>query len=392
MSRPLAAAHGAALEVLRYTARGPNGPLPRTAGWGYAEPYTRDWMISALGILASGDEALIEVIRRMLLALSTAQSPRGQIPGLADAPEDLGSSDTTPLFLIALALYRQVRGEPDFLADAAERAWTWLTYQIPDHRYLVVQQPTTDWRDEQWVLGHSLYVNTLVYLAHRLYGAEEEAAGLRARLRRPIRVQQEARADPDDPHGAEGLAVPGAPYFGLWAYKVWGSTRFDLLGNSLAILSRLVDLPRARAIVAWIEETCERLRAANLLVGNLPPCLIPYITPAEPDWHSRYAEFNRPGEYHNGGVWPFVCGFYVAALVAAELPELAEQKLAALTELVRPARSHPVEWGFNEWMRAQDGQPCGEDWQVWSAAMYLYAHAAVVAGRPPLLPGPTLAY
>lgn len=389
MSRPMANARAAALEVLHYTARGPHGLLPRTAGWGYAEPYTRDWMISALGILASGDAELIEVIRRMLLALAAAQSPLGQIPGLADAPQDLGASDTTPLFLIALALYRKVRKDPNFLADSANLAWTWLTYQIPDNRYLVVQQPTTDWRDEQWVLGHGLYVNTLVYLAHRLYGPEEAAAGLRAQLYRPM--QLEGRNGPESSPGADGLAVPGAPYFGLWAYKVWGSTRFDLLGNSLAILSGLVDLPRARAIVAWVEETCARLRADNLLVGDLPPCLIPYIWPTEPDWHSRYAEFNRPGEYHNGGVWPFICGLYVAALVAAGLPELAQQKLAALTALVRPARSHPVGWGFNEWIRAQDGQPCGEDWQVWSAALYLYAHAAVVTGHAPFLPGPTLA-
>lgn len=383
MATPFSATRAEALEVLHHAARGPDGLLPRTAGWGYAEPYTRDWMIAAPGVLASGDPVLVEVIHRMLLALAAAQSLHGQIPGLADAPEDRGSSDTTPLFLIGLALYRQVSGEPDFLAEAAARAWTWLAYQIPDERYLVVQQPTTDWRDEQWVLGHGLYVNTLVYLAHRLYGAEAEAAGLRAQMDRPM--QAEAH---DDSSGAGGLTIPGAPYFGLWAYKVLGSPRFDLLGNSLAILSGLVDRARARAIVAWVEEACARLRAGGLLVGDLPPCLIPYITPTERDWQPRYAEFNRPGEYHNGGVWPFICGFYVAALVAAGLPELAAQKLAALTALVRPARSHPVAWGFNEWIRAQDGRPCGEDWQVWSAALYLYAHAAVVTGRAPFLPGP----
>src|SRR6476469_4538940 len=182
-------ARRAALDVRHHNARGPRGALPRTAGWGYAEPYTRDWMIAALGILAEGDPALVAVIRRMLLALAAAQSPHGQIPGLADAPADLGSSDTTPLFLIGLALYRQVAGEPDFLAGAATRAWAWLAYQSPDDSSLVAQQPTSDWRDEQWVLGHGLYVNTLVYLAHRLYGADGPAAGLRAQLDRPMQLE-----------------------------------------------------------------------------------------------------------------------------------------------------------------------------------------------------------
>jgi hypothetical protein len=36
-----------------------------------------------------------------------------------------------------------------------------------------------------------------------------------------------------------------------------------------------------------------------------------------------------------------------------------------------------VEFGFNEWHRAQDGTAQGEDWQSWSAAMYLYAAACV---------------
>jgi len=56
---------------------------------------------------------------------------------------------------------------------------------------------------------------------------------------------------------------------------------------------------------------------------------------------------------------------------------LARKKLQALTELVRPARQQTVAFGFNEWFRATDGQPCGQDWQTWSAAMYLYAAACV---------------
>jgi hypothetical protein len=35
-------AKGAALRVLLHNARGPFQGLPRTAGWGYPEPYTRN--------------------------------------------------------------------------------------------------------------------------------------------------------------------------------------------------------------------------------------------------------------------------------------------------------------------------------------------------------------
>jgi hypothetical protein len=57
--------------------------------------------------------------------------------------------------------------------------------------------------------------------------------------------------------------------------------------------------------------------------------------------------------------------------------DLARRKLLALTELVKPWHENQAEWGFNEWIKAQTGQPSGRDWQTWSAAMYLYAAQCV---------------
>ena len=93
----------------------------------------------------------------------------------------------------------------------------------------------------------------------------------------------------------------------------------------------------------------------------------------DPDWHDRYETYNRPGEYHNGGVWPFVCGFYIAALVALGRFDAAENRLEFLTDLVRLSTRPSLKFGFNEWISATSGTPKGEDWQTWSAAMYLYA-------------------
>jgi glycogen debranching enzyme len=84
-----------------------------------------------------------------------------------------------------------------------------------------------------------------------------------------------------------------------------------------------------------------------------------------------------PGEYHNGGVWPFVSAFYIAACVAAGRLRLAERRLLALTHMVKPAKQQDLDWGFNEWIKAQTGEPSGQNWQTWSAAMYLYAAACV---------------
>lgn len=47
-------AKNGALDVLLHNSQGPFFNLPRTAGWGYPEPYTRDLMIASLGILVTG--------------------------------------------------------------------------------------------------------------------------------------------------------------------------------------------------------------------------------------------------------------------------------------------------------------------------------------------------
>jgi hypothetical protein len=371
-------AREAAVEVLLHNAHGPYRGLPRAAGWGYPEPYTRDIMISSLGIFVSGNKRLIRALRRALEAAAHNQSRLGHVPSLVHDPDDRGASDCTPLFLMAVAIFRQVTGEPDFLEPAVCKAMTWMEYQSPSDRVIVVQAPTSDWRDEQWVLGYGLFVNTVVYSYLSLLGHQERAATLKEQMARFT-----VKGDRQNRHVHEGLVVRSKPYYALWSYKVYSSERFDLLGNSLAVLSGIASPTRARDLVAWVETECTSLREREDLAVDLPPNLFPYVRPDDPDWMPRYDRYNQPGEYHNGGIWPFVCGFYVAALVAAGKQKLAEKKLLEMTRLVRPSRVEDVEFGFNEWIRAQDGTPQGQDWQTWSAAMYLYALECVRSRRTP---------
>jgi hypothetical protein len=239
---------------------------------------------------------------------------------------------------------------------------------------MVAQQPTSDWRDEHWVLGHGLFVNTLVFGYLKSLGDPDRALELQRAVNGP-----DDRIAPSQP--VEGLAVRGRPTYAMWSYKVLRDERCDLLGNSLAILTGLASPTRSRHMITWIEAQCAALRDSGNLAVGLPPCFFPFVLPTDSDWHPRYGLYNLPGNYHNGGIWPFVCGFYVAALVAAGRQGLAEEKLRALTELVKPAREAKVAYGFNEWFRAQDGVPSGQDWQTWSASMYLYAATCVERGK-----------
>jgi len=361
-----------ALGVLLHNNHGGYRNLPRTAGWGYPEPYTRDLMICSLGILTTQNKRLLKSLRRVLVMLAKNQSELGHIPSLVHDPQDRGSSDATPLFLMAVGIYRKVMGENDFLEEAIQKALRWMEYQSPPNRYLVSQLPTSDWRDEQWVLGYGLFVNTIVYVYLRLFGQVERAINVKKAMERFA-----VKGDRQNRHIHEGLVLRSKPYYAMWSYKVYRSERFDLLGNSLAILSGIARPSRAQKLIAWIEAECKAMRQREELAVDLPPNFFPYVREEDPDWMPRYKKYNQPGEYHNGGVWPFICGFYIAALVSAGKFTLARKKLLSLANLVKQSRQADVEFGFNEWHRAQDGTPQGQDWQSWSAAMFLYAAACV---------------
>ncbi len=374
----IAQAKQSAIEVLIHNAHGPFQGLPRTAGWGYPEPYTRDLMIATLGIAVSGNKELIKSHRKVLETLAKNQTEHGHIPSLVHDRHDRGASDTTPLFLLAVSIFRKLTGEKDFLEEEVRKSLTWMAYQSPADRVLVAQQPTTDWRDEQWVMGFGLYVNTIVYSYLRLLGFYERADKLHQSM---DYFTISSRIKPQ--HVPEGLMIRHKPYFALWSYKIYSSERFDLLGNSLAILSGISAPTRTEEIIHWIEVHSDQMQKNGDLGVDLPPNLFPYIMPEDPDWRPRYAEFNQPGEYHNGGIWPFICGFYIAALVAAGRYKLAEKKLFALTRINKIPRDENLSFGFNEWFKAQDGTPCGQDWQTWSAAMYLYAAKCVEEQKTP---------
>jgi len=286
--------------------------------------------------------------------------------------DDRGASDTTPLFLLCAGIFRKVTGEEDFLHEAVDKSLVWMEYQSPSNRFLVAQQPTSDWRDEQWVNGYGLYVNTLVYSYLRILGQHERADKVRQEMGRFT-----ISSDINHHHKYEGLVIKHKPYFAFWTYKIYSNESFDLLGNSLAILSGMASQSRAEEMISWIESECSGMKKRGELAVDLPPNFFPYVKPEDTDWLPRYNLFNKPGEYHNGGIWPFICGFYVAALVAAKRYKLAEEKLVALSYLVKISATGTVDFGFNEWIKAQDGKPKGQDWQTWSAALYLYAAKCV---------------
>jgi glycogen debranching enzyme len=73
-------------------------------------------------------------------------------------------------------------------------------------------------------------------------------------------------------------------------------------------------------------------------------------------------------QYHNGGIWPMVGGFWIAALVTAGR---IEQARVELTKLARVCSLR--NWAFTEWLHGKTFAPRGMAGQSWNAAAFLIA-------------------
>jgi glycogen debranching enzyme len=92
--------------------------------------------------------------------------------------------------------------------------------------------------------------------------------------------------------------------------------------------------------------------------------------------HRQNAEY----QYHNGGAWPFLGGFWVMALAfLGRTPEAADA-------LSRVAGMNGVNgWAFHEWFHGRTGEPRGMAGQSWNAAAYILAERSL---ERPLFGGP----
>jgi hypothetical protein len=118
---------------------------------------------------------------------------------------------------------------------------------------------------------------------------------------------------------------------------------------------------------------------------SLLPAFHPVIKPVDRDWEDLKITFsyrfkNRPCEFHNGGLWPMITGFYCADLAQrGELPS-AREFLGG----IHAANAMEMEgeaWGFPEYVHGREFTPKGTRCQCWSAAAAVMGHQALEGKR-----------
>jgi GH15 family glucan-1,4-alpha-glucosidase len=402
-----------AIEVLR-TCTTPRGFRASALDTGYPQIWARDSMIVFLGAVVTGDPQLSAAGRASLETMSNFQSQRGMIQLNVNpdtgyiSTENAGAADANLWYILGHYLHFQTTADTEFLMThwpTIVRAMTWLEYQDMNECGLLEVPEAGDWMDLLAVRYNVLYDNVLYYAATLAYQElcahlpEDcyhhqpgvNSAGIHERINLLMWIDRCWVAE----HFAEHLeklkairlewfmlyhnvgTISSRPYYLPWvAFREYGDW-CDSLGNLLAILTGLADRHRAEHILRYMYQ-----------VGMAEPyptkAIHPPIYPGESNWREYYRSrnLNLPHQYHNGGVWPMIGGFHVAALVRHGWMGEAERLLGSLAEANRQGTNEA--WEFNEWMHGESGHPMGYAQQAWSAAAFLYAEHAFCTGELPL--------
>ncbi len=346
---------------------------------GYSAIFGRDAAICAIGMALSGDEALAHGAAAALITLARHQARNGQIAKFVDVRRNeadfwyLGCIDATLWWLIAVRFLDR-HGAHDGLGGELrgpiEAALHWLACQEHQRFGLLQQNEASDWADIMPRSGFVLYSNALWYHVKRLY-ALPDADTTRYNFNhlffpfsRELADYRRARLLS---HYVRNKARNRELYLSFVNFSFWGDEG-DVFGNLLAVLLGLADGAMVRRVLRVLRRAavsdpypvrvvCEPIRQADTLWR-------PYM--------GRHRQ-NLAWQYHNGGVWPMVGGFWVAALAASGEANLAQ------AELVKLARANQLNgWQFNEWLHGLSFEPSGMQHQSWNAASFLMARHSLV--------------
>ncbi|MEO8299546.1 MAG: glycoside hydrolase 100 family protein [Burkholderiales bacterium] len=346
----------------------------------YTRIFGRDAAICILAMCGSGDAELEQGAVASLDALAALQAANGQIPKYVDQEGRdadfwyLGCIDATLWWLIAVDHVRRHGSvDPAHWRREVALAIQWLQAQEHPHFRLLQQNEASDWADIMPRSGYVLYSNALWYDVKQRYALPE--AGVTHHhfnhLFNPFErdVPEYHRARLLQHYARRGRRDPGL-YLSFVNLAFTGNEG-DVFGNVLAILAGLSSEAMGHRIV-------KTLVAANASQPYPIRVVLHPLTRQHELWRRYMARHqqNLLHQYHNGGIWPFVGGFWVRALARLGLHDLAWSQLEQL------ARVNALDdWRFTEWFHGRTLAPMGMAGQSWNAAAFLLAHRALVAGN-----------
>lgn len=349
----------------------------------YRRVWARDSVITGIAGLIADDAVLIEGLQHSLQSLAAQQSEQGHIPSNVQFSVDgklekvsfgglCGRVDANTWWIIGLGLLSRKK-EVNYLEKYRSQVEQCLAllqaWEYNNRGFLYVPQ-SGNWADEYILAGYTLYDQLLYFWALSLCGEFLEDSSLSDKAARLKKMIQ-------DNFWIEKPAAPDLYHSGAYkrvlekgSSKYWEAClspggyihKFDLLGNSLAILLGISDLEQSVKVIDFAMQT------SVFQQQHLFPSFYPVIEKEDKEWfllEANYAyEFrNYPFEFQNAGIWPAFNGWFGAAMLKAGKGKEAKALLVNIK-----AANGKKEQGFYECINGKTGEAHGTKYCTWSAA------------------------
>ena len=330
---------------------------------GYNALWARDSMITSLGASLIKSSSFQNTFKQSLNLLAKHQSKKGQIPNavlLHEKPRkkiDYKSIDSSCWFIIGNHIYNKRYKTKPKLKSQIQKTLTWLSFQDMGEDHMLEQLPTTDWQDAfPHRYGHTINTQALYYKVLTLTNQKKEAKLLK----------EQVNSNKDDKLWNGNFYYP-------WRWKNHNKYKelgewFDSLGNLLAIVFDLATPNQSNKILNHIKK--KKIHKPYPIKAIYPP-----IKPKTKDWQPYFkdSEAGTPNHYSNAGIWTFIGGFYILALIKQKKFSEANRNLQKLAEANLQSPK------FSEWLHGKTGKPghsaseSKQGNQAWNAGMYILA-------------------
>ena len=349
----------------------------------YKRVWARDGMICGLAALASGNENLIETFKKTIETLAINQHKNGTIPsnvfvdngkievsygGLA------GRVDAVSWFIIGICQYAFYQKKPTFVNEYAlhiENCLQLMEAWEFNNKHLMYVPLSGNWADEYITDGYVLYDQLLRIWALKSYNYFKNDACISNKIR-AITSQIEVNFTPN----SVGEKYHERAYnelvfqdfmpcsFSPAGYK----TQFDAFANALALMLNIGNEKFQEKTINYFVYLQKQMNF------QLIPAFWPPIQTHDIEWNllknnCKYEFRNYSNEFHNGGTWAMVNGFYGLALLAKNKNQEAKYVLEKINEI-----NANENYSFYENFNSETEAPNGVQFCAWSAAAAIILH------------------
>jgi GH15 family glucan-1,4-alpha-glucosidase len=352
----------------------------------YKRVWARDGVICGLAALASGKTELINTFENTLNTLALNQHKNGTIPSNVFVNDNVsevsygglaGRVDAVTWFIIGICQYAYYKKDDSILIKykaeiqkclALLEAWEF------NNQHLMYVPLSGNWADEYITDGYVLYDQLLRIWALKSYNYFQKNLEIDIKIKNII-SQIEINFTPNNQkpkyHERAYNELNFSGYmpcsFSPAGYKI----QFDAFANSLALILNIGTNDFQNEILSSFEKIVCQTKL------QLIPAFWPPIKPSDLDWNllknnCKYEFRNYPNEFHNGGSWPMVNGFYGLALIQKNQIDKSTQILNAINKA-----NEINSYSFSENFNTETSNPNGVSFCAWSAAAAVFLHQSI---------------